>query len=63
MKFHSDAANGGIFAIYFYGLYCLPSNACFVPAEGVRGGTDRLRLVVEGTSSGEEMIMKKHAFA
>lgn len=25
MKFHSDAANGGIFAIYFYGQYCFLS--------------------------------------
>lgn len=33
MKFHSDAANGGIFAIYFYGLYCLLS---FIPV-GCRG--------------------------
>lgn len=37
MKFHSDAANGGIFAIYFYGLYRLLSNTCFVPAQGCGG--------------------------
>lgn len=56
MKFHSDAANGGIFAIYFYGLYCFLSNTCFIPACGMRRGVDRLRLVVGMTSSGEEKM-------
>lgn len=56
MKFHSDAANGGIFAIYFYGLYCLLSNACFIPAYRMRRGMDQLWLIVERTSSGEEKM-------
>lgn len=38
MKFHSDAANGGIFAVYFYGLYCFLSSTCFIPVHEVLRG-------------------------
>lgn len=60
MKFHSDAANGGIFAIYFYGLYCLLSSSCLIPAYGVCRGVDRLWFVVGRTSSGEGKMWKKN---
>jgi len=48
MKFHSDAAKGGIFAIYFYGLYRSLSSSCFVPACGTRRGMGPGGLVEGG---------------
>lgn len=58
MKFHSDAANGGIFAIYFYGLYCSLSTTCFVPACGTWRGMGQLWLVVGRTGFGEKKMRK-----
>uniref|UniRef100_A0A8C6ZD32 CUB and Sushi multiple domains 2 n=1 Tax=Nothoprocta perdicaria TaxID=30464 RepID=A0A8C6ZD32_NOTPE len=37
MKFHSDAANGGIFAIYFYGLSCCPFSTLHQLQQKCRG--------------------------
>jgi len=59
VKFHSDAANGGIFAIYFYGLYCFLCDAYTVPALGMQRGVGQLWLLVGKSSSRGDNMWRK----